>query len=312
MPTLGEELKRRREERQITLNEISEATRIGIRFLKAIDSDNYSVLPGGIFTRSFIRAYAKEIGMDEEEAISLYNQQTAPPVTETGSAASGQPPGGRLSSSASSAKKTPSIIYASEPERARSSSMSRTPTRTNWGTIIIAAGILVIIGVVVTALVRQLNKAGQEQAAQTSNSPAPPSAEPSNQNSPSPAASPPAATPPPAVPPPAPGGDVPAAPQVSSTDAIVIRLEAIGEAWIRYQVDEGQPSQMILKTGQTQDIPPAQSAVKLNYGNRQSLKLMINNREATFPADAPKFRSQVTISRDNLQSFFQPPAPPSP
>ena len=163
MPTLGEELKRRREERQITLNEISEATRIGIRFLKAIDADNYAVLPGGIFTRSFIRAYAKEIGMDEEEAITLYNQQTTPPAAETGVPASGQSSGGRLSSSSSSGKKTPSIIYAPEPERTRSSSMSRTPTRTNWGTIIIAAGILVIIGVVVTALVRQLNKAGQER-----------------------------------------------------------------------------------------------------------------------------------------------------
>src|SRR5687768_1092429 len=105
MPTLGEELKRRREERQITLNEISEATRIGIRFLKAIDADNYSVLPGGIFTRSFIRAYAKEIGMDEEEAITLYNQQTTPPAAETGAPASGQSSGGRLSSSSSSGKK---------------------------------------------------------------------------------------------------------------------------------------------------------------------------------------------------------------
>src|SRR5215212_745758 len=86
MPTLGEELKRRREERQISLTDISEATRIGTRFLKAIEADNFSVLPGGIFTRSFIRAYAREIGMDEDEAISLYQQQA------TGQAApEGQP-----------------------------------------------------------------------------------------------------------------------------------------------------------------------------------------------------------------------------
>src|ERR1051325_8623662 len=77
MPTLGEELKRRREARNISLNDISEATRIGIRFLKAIDSDNYTVLPGGIFTRSFIRAYAKQVGMNEDEAMSLYNEQVS-------------------------------------------------------------------------------------------------------------------------------------------------------------------------------------------------------------------------------------------
>ena len=128
MPTLGEELKRRREERQMTLSDISEATRIGIRFLKAIDTDNYSVLPGGLFTRSFIRAYAKEIGMSEEEAISLYNQQMGQPTTELGPAANSVPPAGSsLRSGQMTSKKTPSIIYAPELERHRSSSLAKTP-----------------------------------------------------------------------------------------------------------------------------------------------------------------------------------------
>src|SRR5947208_5052600 len=80
MPTLGEELRHKREQRDITLAEIAEATRIGTRFLKAIETDNFSILPGGIFTRSFIRAYAKHVGMNEEEAIQLYLQQ----VVDTG------------------------------------------------------------------------------------------------------------------------------------------------------------------------------------------------------------------------------------
>jgi cytoskeletal protein RodZ len=83
MPTLGELLKERRESRGITLADISDATRIGSRFLKAIEADNFSVLPGGIFTRSFIRAYARQIGMNEDEAIALYLQQTGSPTEET-------------------------------------------------------------------------------------------------------------------------------------------------------------------------------------------------------------------------------------
>ena len=75
MPTLGEELKSRRENRDISLNDISEATKISTRYLKAIETDNYSILPGGIFTRSFIRAYAKQVGMNEDEAVGLYQQQ---------------------------------------------------------------------------------------------------------------------------------------------------------------------------------------------------------------------------------------------
>src|SRR4051812_28225893 len=76
---LGEELRRRREELGISLLEISESTRIGTRFLKAIESDNFSSLPGGIFTRSFIRAYARRVGMDEDEALALYQEQSGDP-----------------------------------------------------------------------------------------------------------------------------------------------------------------------------------------------------------------------------------------
>lgn len=73
---LGEELKIRREELGLTLAQISEATRIGTRFLRAIETDDFSVLPEGIYTRSFIRAYAKHVHMDEERAMQLYQEQT--------------------------------------------------------------------------------------------------------------------------------------------------------------------------------------------------------------------------------------------
>lgn len=76
MDTLGHELKRRREERNIALRDVAEATRLGVRFLHAIEADDYSSLPGGIYARSFIRAYAKYIGMDEEEAVARYRKQT--------------------------------------------------------------------------------------------------------------------------------------------------------------------------------------------------------------------------------------------
>ena len=61
-----------REARGITLRHISEQTRISIRYLEAIESNDYKRLPGGIFNRSFIKAYAKQIGFDEEEALEGY------------------------------------------------------------------------------------------------------------------------------------------------------------------------------------------------------------------------------------------------
>jgi cytoskeleton protein RodZ len=77
MPSLGEDLKKAREERGVTLRNISEATHIGMRFLQAIESDTYDDLPGGIFNRSFVRKYAKHVGLDEEQVITRYDQQLA-------------------------------------------------------------------------------------------------------------------------------------------------------------------------------------------------------------------------------------------
>src|ERR1700730_4122123 len=70
--SIGEKLRLAREPRGIALRDISEQTRISMRYLEAIESDDYRRLPGGIFNRSFVRAYAKSIGYDEQEAIDDY------------------------------------------------------------------------------------------------------------------------------------------------------------------------------------------------------------------------------------------------
>src|SRR6266581_9596453 len=70
--SIGEKLRLARETRGIALREISEQTRISMRYLEAIENDDYKYLPGGIFNRSFIRAYAKFIGYDEHSALEDY------------------------------------------------------------------------------------------------------------------------------------------------------------------------------------------------------------------------------------------------
>ena len=70
--TLGEQLRRAREQRGVSLREISDHTRISMRHLEAIEADDYKNLPGGIFNRSFIKAYARHVRFDEERALSAY------------------------------------------------------------------------------------------------------------------------------------------------------------------------------------------------------------------------------------------------
>ena len=73
--TLGEKLRQAREERDISISEVAEQTRISPLYIEAIENDDYSPLPGGIFNKGFIKSFAKFVGVDEEEALQDYSQQ---------------------------------------------------------------------------------------------------------------------------------------------------------------------------------------------------------------------------------------------
>jgi cytoskeleton protein RodZ len=68
----GERMQREREMRGITLDEIANATKIGSRTLRALEEEDFSKLPGGIFNKGFVRAYARYLGIDEEQAVADY------------------------------------------------------------------------------------------------------------------------------------------------------------------------------------------------------------------------------------------------
>jgi cytoskeletal protein RodZ len=65
----GPRMKRLREERGVSLRDISERTKISVRTLEALERDEVGRLPGGIFSRSIVRAYAEAIGSDPETAV---------------------------------------------------------------------------------------------------------------------------------------------------------------------------------------------------------------------------------------------------
>lgn len=69
----GERLKRERELREVTLEEITQATRIGPRFLEALENEQWEKLPGGVFNRGFVRSIAHYLGLDEEALLAEYD-----------------------------------------------------------------------------------------------------------------------------------------------------------------------------------------------------------------------------------------------
>src|SRR5713226_8160972 len=92
LPSFGQKLKQEREKRNITLEQISVSTKIGIRMLQALEEDKFNQLPGGIFNKGFVRAYSRFLGLDEDQTIADYLQASGdalPASTETASRGEG-------------------------------------------------------------------------------------------------------------------------------------------------------------------------------------------------------------------------------
>lgn len=70
--SLGSWLRQHREIRNINLREISDSTKIGMRYLEALEEDRFDVLPAGVFARGFLREYAKYVGLDPDEVVTFY------------------------------------------------------------------------------------------------------------------------------------------------------------------------------------------------------------------------------------------------
>lgn len=71
--TFGERLKRERELREVSLEEVAKGTRIAERFLQALENEQWDKLPGGVFGRGFVRSIARYLGLSEENLLSEYD-----------------------------------------------------------------------------------------------------------------------------------------------------------------------------------------------------------------------------------------------
>lgn len=72
MGEFGDKFRKAREKKDISLDAVSNVTKISARMLQAIEEERFDVLPGGVFNKGFIRAYAKHLGLNDEEAITDY------------------------------------------------------------------------------------------------------------------------------------------------------------------------------------------------------------------------------------------------
>jgi cytoskeleton protein RodZ len=95
MTSPGQELKKDREARGISLKTVSDATRITQRNLEAVESDRLDLLPGGFFIKGILKAYAGAVGLDEDAVLERYRRAGVLAARAPESARKQAPDGGR-------------------------------------------------------------------------------------------------------------------------------------------------------------------------------------------------------------------------
>ena len=273
MPTLGEELKRLREDKGLSFREVSAATHIGSRFLQAIEADSYSILPGGIFNRGFVRSYARYVGLDEEQALVLYNQQ--------------------LEAQGGEAPRTTAPSWDGIEEDPSSP----------WGTIALIVIILLVLSAGVYAAYRWFK--GEAATSQIVGVPPLPSATLTISPTPEMTASPSAT----AV---ESSSSIPASPSPSATTSPAAPLTGnlqvkiqVGEnqCWLKVKSDANPAAEGTLNPGDVREFAASDKMI-LSFGNAAGITATLNGRPMKLPL-TKGVSSYVVLTKDNYQTFLQ-------
>ena len=319
MPSFGEKLKLEREKRKITLEEISASTKIGTRMLQALEGDKFGQLPGGIFNKGFVRAYARVVGLDEEQTVADYleasgDAQPAIPETQTRESARESTP------------------HQAEPKNRRLEAVSESPTRPlPWG---IFAVILLAVALALSLWShRRHEQQGRHPAevdhpAAPSSTPQPSVASSSRETSASPVAGPNSAR----LPSP---GNAPmnsatpaasassdkktanadqkfptaGAPAAPSPGEFSVVIQAREQSWISVVVDGKSSGSEVLEAGEERSVH-GRKAVIVRAGNAGGVDFRLNGKKLDVGGNFGEVKT-VTIGPAGLVSSA-PSAPPGP
>jgi cytoskeleton protein RodZ len=269
--SFGEQLKFAREERGIALREISDQTHIPTHYLEAIEANDYKRLPGGIFNKSFIKAYARHVGYDEKEALEAY---------------------ARTAREQGASEEVVSTPY--QPRVYTDGNSTRSPLVTLLLTVLILA--ILSLGVYAALHWYQRRAAGRVNASgqpvtPASNSPVTQTINPNAANSPG-LAQANATTP-------------------NQTDAaaagLTVQIKAVGDSvWVRTFPDSGKSTEAILKPDETREFKPVQS-LKIQYAKikAKQLEITINGHPARIPSDAKTNIAEMLITKDDYAQLLQ-------
>ncbi len=274
MPTLGEELRQRRENKGLSFREVSDATHIGSRFLQAIESDDYSILPGGIFNRGFVRSYARYVGLDEEQALVLYNQQ--------------------LEAKGGEAPRSNAPSWDGIDEEVSSP----------WGTIALIILTLLILCAGGYMGYRYFNggDAAKQMVESTPSASASVSSTPEVSSSPTPATTVTDSPFPSQLASPSPGATASPAPPLTGNLQVKVQIGE-NQCWLKVKSDENPAAEGTLNPGDVREFAASEKMV-MSFGNAVGITATLNGRPMKLPL-TKGVSSYVVLTKDNYQTFLQ-------
>lgn len=274
MEHLGDELKRAREAAGLSMGDVAARTKIAIVALEALERNDFGRLPGGIFGRSIVRAYAMEVGADPEAAVGRFIERLEQHERE-----------------------------AAEQRAAKRSKISDDDRefleRQRRAMLLLRVGLVVLV-LAVAALVTWFVRAGRT-AAET-----PPTASPIE--APAIVDSPP----PPVDPEPEPEPvlemesepvSVPANVRQADAAPMVIEFDVSGDSWISVSIDGAPSAARLFRAGDHQRLEVARE-VLLDVGNAGGFRLVIDGKPAK-PLGREGSHVRTRITRQNIGEFLE-------
>ncbi len=79
MASIGEELRRERQRRGVTIKDVEQVLHIRAAYLEALEEDNYKIIPGDVYVKGFIGNYADYLGLDRQRLVESYKSLIGEP-----------------------------------------------------------------------------------------------------------------------------------------------------------------------------------------------------------------------------------------
>jgi len=243
--TLGSYLKNQRESKKISIREVAKNTRVREHILKAIEEDQYHLLPPITYVKGFLFAYAKYLRLDPNEVLLRYErvlkgESVTPPPTEP--------------------RKPKEKIPPTQPQKPKQKILWN--TKQTW----VVGGVIVASLIVFYFFFPYSSKPPVEPV------PEKPIIEEKHPIAPSPPV--PVTTP---VPPLTPSPPVTATTSVPEKKPFSLQLKAVEETWVSLQVDDQPEKEMTFKPGEGISVH-ASNRIRMILGNAGGLDLVFNGK----------------------------------